>query len=84
MEHRVIQRDQLDHLVDRVVESYLADPRTSHLDAAFLPSRTKTVELIELLRRLVFPGFFDEHRLSPRHHPLPHRRPAAPSQRPAL
>ena len=53
----------LNRLVDKLVDSYAADDRTQHLDATFLPNRARTVECIELLRRLIFPGFFDEQRL---------------------
>lgn len=55
---------QLTELVDRIVESYHADPSMGHLDATFLPSRAKAIQIIELLRRLIFPGFFDEQRLT--------------------
>jgi len=51
-------------LVDRIVESYKLDPRTQHLDSPFLPSRSHTIEIIELMRRLVFPGFFDEQKIT--------------------
>lgn len=51
-------------LVNRIVESYHADKRTQHLDSSFLPSRARTIEVIELLRKLMFPGFFDEVRLT--------------------
>ncbi len=51
-------------LVDRIVASYKADERTHHLDATFLPNRVRTTEALELLRRLIFPGFFDEQRLT--------------------
>ena len=54
----------LDQLVERVVESYQANPRTQHLDSTFLPSRAKAIKIIELLRRIMFPGFFDEQRLT--------------------
>lgn len=54
----------LSDLVDRIVDSYQADQNLCHLNAAFLPSRTKTIRAIELLRRLIFPGFFDEERLT--------------------
>jgi len=53
-----------DQLVDRLVASYRSDSRTQHLDATFLPNRARTVQCLELLRRLVFPVFFDEERLS--------------------
>ncbi|MCC7146822.1 MAG: serine acetyltransferase [Phycisphaeraceae bacterium] len=54
----------ISNLVDRLVESYLADPGTHHLDSVFLPNRAKVIEAIELLRQIVFPGFFDDRRLS--------------------
>ena len=54
----------LPDLVARLVASYRADTRTSHLDSTFLPSRDKTIAIIELLRRLMFPGFFDDQRLT--------------------
>lgn len=54
----------LDALVDGLVQSYHAEDGMHHLDATFLPSRARTIEIIELLRRLIFPGFFDEKRLT--------------------
>ena len=44
-------------LVEQIVESYHAHSTIQHLDSTFLPSRTKTIELTELLRRLMFPVF---------------------------
>ncbi len=64
MEPTIVTSRPLTELVERVVDSYVADPVISHLDSTFLPSRSKTVELIELLRRVMFPGFFDDHRLT--------------------
>ncbi len=51
-------------LIDRVLDSYQREPRIHHLDSTFLPSRVKTVECIEVLRRIVFPGFFDDMRVT--------------------
>ena len=58
------RRATLDKLVDNLVDSYAQEARTQHLDATFLPSREQTIEIIELLRKLIFPGFFDDHRLT--------------------
>ena len=58
------RQSALRDLVERIVESYRADDRMHHLDATFLPNRDKCIEVIELLRRIVFPGFFDEHRVT--------------------
>lgn len=51
-------------VVDALLSSYPKDGRTQHIDATFLPSRARAVECIELIRRIVFPGFFDEQRLT--------------------
>jgi serine O-acetyltransferase len=50
-------------IIDQLVASYRSDPRTEHLDATFLPSRARAITIIELLRRITFPGFFDEQRV---------------------
>ncbi len=54
----------LPELIEQIVRSYHAHANLHHLDATFLPSRARTVEVIELLRQLVFPGFFDHQRLA--------------------
>ena len=51
-------------LADRMVDSYHAHSTIEHLNSTFLPSRAKTIEITEWLRRLIFPGFFDEQRLT--------------------
>lgn len=50
----------LGDLVETIIENYRTDDRIHHLDSAFGPNRARTVQIIELLRRLIFPGFFDE------------------------
>ncbi len=55
--------DHLERLTQTLVDQYAADDRTRHIDAMFLPSRARCIELIEALRRLTFPGFFDPHPL---------------------
>ncbi|QOJ15281.1 MAG: serine acetyltransferase [Planctomycetia bacterium] len=49
--------EALPALVNRIVESYQQDRRTQHIDGEFLPSRTETVEVCELLLELTYPGF---------------------------
>jgi len=56
--------ESLAQSIESVIRSYETEPRGQHLNATFLPSRAKTIEIIELLRRILFPGFFDEHRLT--------------------
>ena len=53
----------LEELGSKLVDTYDANDRMSHLDAEFLPNRQRTIEIIELTRRLMFPGFFDNTRL---------------------
>ncbi|MEM6749205.1 MAG: serine acetyltransferase [Planctomycetota bacterium] len=50
--------------LDALLASYEAEPRMRHIDAAFLPSRARVIDLIELLRRVTFPGFFEDQRLT--------------------
>lgn len=55
---------QLNELVERLLSSYEAEPRTHHLDATFLPNRERALELLGLLRQIIFPGFFDNQRVT--------------------
>lgn len=55
---------KLDQTVDALMASYPQDPRTEHIDATFLPSRDETIRIVELLRRIIFPGFFDKQRIT--------------------
>jgi serine O-acetyltransferase len=45
-------------LVDELCRSIMADPRTRHLEGAHLPAREAVAELLDLVREIVFPGFF--------------------------
>lgn len=64
MDPAIAKPQPLSELVARIVGSYHADPSLGHLDSAFLPSRSEAIRIIELLRRLIFPGFFDDQRLT--------------------
>ncbi|MGB0768705.1 MAG: serine O-acetyltransferase, partial [Phycisphaeraceae bacterium] len=55
---------RLDDVADALMDSYPKDPKTQHIDATFLPSRDEAIRCIELLRRIVFPGFFDKERIT--------------------
>ncbi|MEM6392574.1 MAG: serine O-acetyltransferase EpsC [Planctomycetota bacterium] len=52
-------------LIQRLTEQSAAHPDLHHVGATFLPSRNRVIEFIEVMRRLVFPGFFDPDRLTP-------------------
>ncbi len=58
------QSTKLEQVIDALLASYPQDPRTQHIDAIFLPSREQAIRIIELARRIVFPGFFDERRIT--------------------
>ena len=51
-------------LVAAIVASDLAEPRTRHIDAGTLPNRDTVIEVIKLLRELLFPGYFGRQHLS--------------------
>lgn len=51
-------------LVLRLVESILDEPRTRHLGDTRLPDRQAVGELVELVRQIVFPGFFGRRGLT--------------------
>jgi serine O-acetyltransferase len=53
-------------LVQAIVTSYQAEPQTRHIDAGHLPNREAIVELIKLIRELLFPGYFGKQNLTAR------------------
>ena len=57
-------RPTVESLTDDVLRSYDAADRTTHTDAGALPSRARGIELLELLRDLIFPGYYSEDRLT--------------------
>ncbi|MEM8835827.1 MAG: serine O-acetyltransferase [Planctomycetota bacterium] len=52
-------------LARRLVQSILDDPRTRHLGSTLIPDRTEIDQILDLLRELVFPGFFNRRGLLP-------------------
>ncbi|HEY4330595.1 MAG TPA: serine O-acetyltransferase [Phycisphaerae bacterium] len=51
-------------LVDAIVSSYKAEPKTRHIDAGHLPNRDTVIELVKLIRELLFPGYFGRQNLT--------------------
>jgi len=49
--------EALPRLVDRIVESYLSDVRTQHIDREHLPSRHAIRRICDLLMELTYPGY---------------------------
>jgi serine O-acetyltransferase len=57
-----MNRNDLNHrlpaIVQSLVDNVMAEPRMKHLDRVFLPSRDAIIKSIDLLRQLIFPGYF--------------------------
>ena len=51
------------HTIESIVESVCEEPLLCRLGEARLPDRRNVQELIEIIRRLVFPGFFGDRQL---------------------
>jgi serine O-acetyltransferase len=56
--------ERLPELVDRIVESYMSDERTRHIDRVYLPSRSEIVCIIKLLLELAYPGYYGRQNLN--------------------
>ncbi len=55
----------LPEVVEKLVESARALPNLTHLDSVLLPNRDAIIEVVKLLRELVFPGYFGKQGLTP-------------------
>jgi len=57
-----MNRTDLNHrlpgIVQSLVDNVMNEPRMKHLDRVFLPSRDAIIKGIDLLRQLLFPGYF--------------------------
>jgi serine O-acetyltransferase len=56
--------DRLEELVGRIVDSYVLDKRTRHVDRGYLPSQPEIVFIIELLLEISYPGYFGRQNLT--------------------
>ncbi len=56
---------QIKRLADELVGGLGPEDRLQHINQAFLPRRAEIIRFIELLRQVVFPGFFDEQSVTP-------------------
>lgn len=52
-------------LVDRIVESYRAEPCLTHAISGRLPNHEAIIEVIHLLRDILFPGYFGRNTMTP-------------------
>ena len=56
--------ERMPALVDGLVKSVKAEPRMQHLNRVYLPSRDVIVHSIDLMRELIFPGYFGKQGLT--------------------
>jgi serine O-acetyltransferase len=56
--------ERLPAVVEKLVQSVTSEPRLQHLNRVYLPSRDEIVNIINLLRQLVFPGYFGKQGLT--------------------
>ena len=59
------ERATIDSLVNELVGSYGPEDHLQHINQAFLPKRARVIDFIELLRKIVFPGFFEYQPVTP-------------------
>src|SRR5208283_2296304 len=55
---------KLPAVVDALVKSIVAEPRMQHLSRVYLPSRDAIVSAIELMRQLIYPGYYGQQGLT--------------------
>jgi serine O-acetyltransferase len=59
----VENRHQLPAIIDDLIASSRDPELFAHVDAELLPSTAKGVEIIQMARHLIFPGYFNSHAL---------------------
>ena len=55
---------KLPGIVDELVKSVVAEPRTQHLNPIYLPSRDAIIQCVRLMHEAVFPGYFGKQGLT--------------------
>lgn len=56
-------REKLPSVVDRIVESCHEEACFEHIDAELIPSREAVIEILVMLREVLFPGYFSQERI---------------------
>jgi serine O-acetyltransferase len=62
--------EELEKLTRSILASYDSDERTRRIGLMFLPSRSRIVEILDLMRQILFPGFFGAKHLTPQNVPF--------------
>jgi serine O-acetyltransferase len=55
---------ELPGIIDAIVKSITAEPRTQHLNRIYLPSRDAIIQSVNLLQQVMFPGYFGKQGLT--------------------
>lgn len=58
-------KQELPDVVRQLAASCQQDDRFSHVNPAPIPTRQATIKILDLFRRIIFPGYFDHMRLEP-------------------
>jgi serine O-acetyltransferase len=56
--------ERLQSVVDALVKSITGEPRMQHLNRVFLPSQDAIVQAIQILRQMIYPGYFGQQGLT--------------------
>ncbi len=56
--------DKIENIVDQILKSYDEQTMTAQIDQSSQPNRSVVIDIVESLRKLVFPGFFEVKKLS--------------------
>ncbi|AEH61851.1 Serine O-acetyltransferase [Methanosalsum zhilinae DSM 4017] len=56
-------RAEIPDIVNTITESCLGRNCFDHVDAAVIPSRDEVIEIIDLMRKILYPGYFDNRTL---------------------
>ena len=58
-------QEELPKVVHQLAESSLGDNQFAHVNPAPIPTQRETKKILDLFRRIIFPGYFDNVRLDP-------------------
>ncbi|MDD2718027.1 MAG: serine acetyltransferase, partial [Candidatus Wallbacteria bacterium] len=50
-------------IVEKTVDSCLGESCINHLDSAVMPSREAVIDLLEIIRDILFPGYFEKRQI---------------------
>jgi serine O-acetyltransferase len=62
-ETRTVFREQLPRVVENIVESCHDKECFEHIDAELIPSRELVIEILNRLREIVYPGYFNKEKV---------------------